>query len=686
MQALMDPGTRAKPVKETTVEPDEEADDPLDLRRSTRPRKLTEKTRQSKEQDLTKTFWKAHNHCLSITDTVARDLTSAHSPSDLEDLVSKLEREHQSLNGAYGELRNVCASSPPSEIRRGTDKLSAKIDKLVGRAQALAARPSSRKSRSHISVGGSASRHSNTASVKRELEAKAAALQVALLREEREDELQRLAIAEETRRALREAELAADQLRRDAEEKARRSEVEAEMARRRRELLRKEMAEELRREQAMALRDAEEESLFETCSHSPSARHAVMLPPRISPAEVLPALPARNVTQISPAPAWHTEPLIHHNLRPQASPWYPPAENSKPSRPLVNPEDTKTEATPQPTAPRNDIEVLIKTLAASVNLGRLPVPEPTVFHGDALMFPDWSASFTALIDNRGVPPQERIHFLKKYLGGPAREAVSGCFLLRSQNAYEEAKSTLEKRYGHPFAMIEAFREKLDSRPKIGSRDSKALRQYSDFLKQCKIAMMDIKGLEILNDPRENRKMLLKLPEWMIPRWGRIASKENATSGNFPPFKDFANFVAMEAEIACDPITSLGSLKSPSDRDKAQIQTSPTKRHAGTRTLATDAREKYPPSSKSPCLFCKGENHGVQDCRTLGLKPMAERQEFVKKGGLCFGCLQHGHMSKRCPRRSTCKRCNHNHPTCLHSEEKISSSAGTQSTTVILPEA
>ena len=96
----------------------------------------------------------------------------------------------------------------------------------------------------------------------------------------------------------------------------------------------------------------------------------------------------------------------------------------------------------QSASPKNDVLLIAEALAASVNANRLPVAEPSVFNGDPLEYPDWKASFYALVESRVIPSQEKIHHLKRYLGGPAREAVSGYFLLNSENAY----MTLQRTY------------------------------------------------------------------------------------------------------------------------------------------------------------------------------------------------------------------------------------------------
>lgn len=115
-----------------------------------------------------------------------------------------------------------------------------------------------------------------------------------------------------------------------------------------------------------------------------------------------------------------------------------------------------------------DTNTLAKALAESVNLNRLPVPEPNVFTGDPLQYIEWKTSFEMFIERKGIPPQEKIFYLKKYLGDAARKALEEFFYRSSQLAYANARKILDERYGHPFIMQKAFRDKLDRWPKIDS--------------------------------------------------------------------------------------------------------------------------------------------------------------------------------------------------------------------------
>ena len=71
-------------------------------------------------------------------------------------------------------------------------------------------------------------------------------------------------------------------------------------------------------------------------------------------------------------------------------------------------------------------------------------------------------------------------------------------------------------------------------------------------------MDSMKCLNTLDDERENRKMLLKLPEWIVNRWNRQVASWREKEKKFPPFKEFMQFMTKEAKIACDPVTSLQS--------------------------------------------------------------------------------------------------------------------------------
>lgn len=73
-------------------------------------------------------------------------------------------------------------------------------------------------------------------------------------------------------------------------------------------------------------------------------------------------------------------------------------------------------------------------------------------------------------------------------------------------------------------------------------------------------MPHVQGLKVLDDCEENKKILLKLPDWATTCWNRYVTKLLDEDKAYPGFADFADFVAEEARIACNPVPSLFALK------------------------------------------------------------------------------------------------------------------------------
>ncbi len=118
--------------------------------------------------------------------------------------------------------------------------------------------------------------------------------------------------------------------------------------------------------------------------------------------------------------------------------------------------------------------------------------------------------------------------------GKPWKGISCCHL-----RMKEAKKLLEERYVSPFIVGNAFRDKFERRHKIGPKDGVALRKFAYFLQQCVTAMDVVDSLFILNDERQNKKILEKFPDWIMSRWARIVNDWRDRNGQFPPCNVFA---------------------------------------------------------------------------------------------------------------------------------------------------
>ncbi len=203
---------------------------------------------------------------------------------------------------------------------------------------------------------------------------------------------------------------------------------------------------------------------------------------------------------------------------------------------------------------------LAQAVQDSIKLNRLPTPEPTVFSGEPISFIEWKSMFISLIEQKGISAADKLYYLKRYVTGPARKCLEGTFFRNDEEAYKDAWVKLNQRYGQPFVIQKAFRERLSHWPKVQSRDADGLRAFADFINACMLAMPHVKGLQILNDSEENQKLLHKLPDWISARWNRQVTKTLMEGGEFPSFSAFASFLSLEAEVACNPVTSIHALR------------------------------------------------------------------------------------------------------------------------------
>lgn len=87
--------------------------------------------------------------------------------------------------------------------------------------------------------------------------------------------------------------------------------------------------------------------------------------------------------------------------------------------------------------------------------------------------------------------------MKKDVGGQARKTLNGIFFSDDEEAYKDAWNRLHQRYGQPFVIQRAFREKLAQWPKIHPKDAEGLGAFINFLHSCQEAMPYVKGLDIL---------------------------------------------------------------------------------------------------------------------------------------------------------------------------------------------
>ena len=660
------------------------APQPADLRRSERTRTLTEKGQALLDDNLNNlnvnfnkmyARWKYHIKGLK------RSIKSNDLSDLVDEIVNTIKTIQVDIDNTYLKIRDI--SSPEPDIRRMNDTcqaltriatenarhfLSGDDLDLISWPSAESVFDSTESSVSAKSRTSKTSSKGSNQSSNLSLNAKLAAAEVAATQEvikimdaqhQQEQEIQRLEVEYEMLEAEREA-----------QEK----EVEADNARKRAQLISESAARRIKLEG----KRKEVERLEELKKHNAAqARLQVYAEGEHGNQEKRLLAPFPQQKQ-EVYPSQHKLPVPPHpSLNPLSEPFFPPQQAPLSQPPPIQ-QASSDQVPPTFTTSHGASNDLVRTLAEAITANRIPIPEPAIFKGDPLQYNDWKLSFCALIDRKNLPTQEKLFFLRKYVGGPAKKAIEGHFLVATESAYHAAWDVLEDRFGNPFVIGKSYRDKIHSWHKINPKDGEDLREFVDFLSSVESAMPYVQGLQVLNDCVENQRIAAKLPDWLSSGWNRTVTKYQDEHKMFPDFGYFIRFLSMEARIACNPITSLQAIK-PTDQERSkptqrENPTSQRNRNFSAKTFTTSTSEK----TSVVCVFCKNKGHTLHRCRKIMERPIEERVKIVQLERLCFGCLKTGHNSKACTSRSVCDSCGKRHPTCLHqNREKKDQEQGTR---------
>ncbi|XP_035530714.1 uncharacterized protein LOC118337722 [Morone saxatilis] len=511
-----------------------------DRRKTGRTRKLTEKGKallDDKLKNLNASFVKMYRRWKYHINGLKRSIKNNDADDLIDEIVNAINTIQVDIDKTYLEIRAI--SSPEPDIRRMNDTCQAftrianiKVQHFrsgdnsedISWPDAKSVFDSTVSSVSSAQTAKSkasskASRHSSILSLNaKQAEAEVVATQEVIkitnAQHQQKEEIQRLEVEEQILKAEREA---------------KEREIEADSARKRAQFI----AESADRKMKLEGKRREVERLEELKGHvAAQARLQVysesLHPPLTLNPLIDPFFPSHQAPVSQALPAQQAKPSQVHR----------PHEVTAPQNPLPYPSMYTSHLVPQPAtfnqvpvsqvitpaalplmqqAPPTQVSAtqafstshevsndFVRTLAEAITANRVPIPEPEVFKGDPLKYNDWKLSFCTLIDRKNLPTQEKLFFLRKYVGGSAKRAIEGHFLVGTETAYLAAWDILEDRFGNPFIVAKSYRDKIYTWHKIGPKDTENLREFVDF-PSVESAMPYVQGLQTLNDCVENQK-------------------------------------------------------------------------------------------------------------------------------------------------------------------------------------
>ena len=221
---------------------------------------------------------------------------------------------------------------------------------------------------------------------------------------------------------------------------------------------------------------------------------------------------------------------------------------------------------------------------------------------------------------------------------------------------------MKKHFGDTFKIANAYVTKLSGWAPIEPNDGVKLQEFAIMLQQAKTAMSGMDYMGDLNTAHVLRQLWEKSPRYLRSKWCERANSIKATNRQMASFVDLVEFVTRQAELATDPIYSEELVLN----NPRGIQMQNTKDQV---LLSVQGKKAFTKASVTtpPCVVCH-MMHDLDQCTEFKKQTLAQRKNFMRMKGMCFGCYSQGHIAKFCKQRKTCLICKKQHPTTLHGSQ------------------
>lgn len=305
----------------------------------------------------------------------------------------------------------------------------------------------------------------------------------------------------------------------------------------------------------------------------------------------------------------------------------------------------------------------------------LPPRDIPIFDGDPLKYRAFIKAFEHGVEKK-APAADSLYYLEQFTQGQPRELVRSCQHMPPDRGYVVAKALLQDHFGNPYKTATAYINKALLWQTIRTDDTKALQSYALFLRGCCNIMEELEYVQELDMPVNMRAILAKLPYKLRECWRNKAHDIMESTGYRAGFNDMVEFIERHVKILSDPFfgdlqeysTNINSLRATKPQSGSRMRGNVVASTVTAMEAQGGDREQLrsitKQNDKEHCVCCSME-HLLEHCKQFKRKRHVDKVFLLKKKGVCFGCLQQGHISRDCEARLTCEICDQNHPTVLH---------------------
>ena len=283
---------------------------------------------------------------------------------------------------------------------------------------------------------------------------------------------------------------------------------------------------------------------------------------------------------------------------------------------------------------------------ATQHLPKLPNMQIPQFGGAVEEWEQFKETFVALIDSRtDLDEFNKLRYLKSYCTGEAAQLI-GDLKITAVN-YKEALKILETSYERKPLIVNKLINKLLNMQAMGKPTASEILRI--ILKTNSI-ILNLKAADQTQNSLSNA-LIVEIISAKLDGKIREAWEADKPTESVPTWDELSAFLEKAKRI------------------KEQLE-------SHKELLKEPIEEKHPRRNRSLytntlcCPVC-AQQHKIYVCEEFKQLALVDREELVRKRGLCYKCLNStNHNAKDCVSNYGCNRCNRRHHRLLHPESEI----------------
>lgn len=296
-------------------------------------------------------------------------------------------------------------------------------------------------------------------------------------------------------------------------------------------------------------------------------------------------------------------------------------------------------------------------------MSRPHLPTLPIFDGSAPeLFPIWLGIYENTTRDGAYENSDNLPRIDTSIQGRAKKLIQAN--LFSPDGVPEAIKDLKKEYGNPRVIIGRVRQNLTRAANVNENNPAEMKELYLLVKNAVKTLEQIGAANYLDSPAVVDDLEQKFPDNLKRQFRTFVQRNLKKDLNQYCLRDLEKWLEYQTEwITMEELQ--GNRSRINRNQRVHHHRTPLNRdHSSASSASNDSSQE----NKKFCLFCKRQNHELNDCRIFARKDADKRRRFARQRKICFACLREGHSRSGCvqePKKCNTNGCQSTHHQLLH---------------------